>query len=51
MAPGVLLFLLGLFLLVFGIGIIPLAFGFILAVIGGAIAFSLYKNAVASEAP
>jgi hypothetical protein len=51
LAPGLILGLIGLpLLLAAGTGIVPLALGGILLVIGGILAFMLYQQAVASEA-
>ena len=51
LAPGLLLGLIGLpLLLLGGVGLLPLILGVVLLVIGGAIAFSFYRQAVASEA-
>ncbi len=51
LSPGVLLGLIGLpLLLAGGIGVLPLFVGFILLIIGGIIAFNLYRKARDSEA-
>ena len=51
LAPGLLLGLISLPLLLFGgVGLLPLIIGVILLIIGGAIAFTIYRQAVASEA-
>jgi hypothetical protein len=48
--PGLLLGLISLpLLLVGGVGMLPLILGIVLLVIGGVIAFTIYRQAVASE--